>query len=413
MEVTTRTDPEEARARRVPVWTSVALAVATIGVGVRVAFAAGTLGSNDIVTWREFAKMIRQAGLIEMYSLDTTPAWNHPPLTGYVALTLEAVAQLTHLPFYFVFKLAPVVADTAVMGLLWQMYSGGSRRTGALAVAVFALSPAAILVSGFHGNIDPVVGALVLASAWALERGRHGRAGLLLGLAINLKLIPVFLVPVLLGRAWVDGHLRQAAKGLAVSALPLIALFLATPAGALWHLVGYRPTFDNWGLAFLVRLVDRTARVLPSRISYPIWELVGRCLTVLASTLAGVLAARSRRSSLAMYAVGMALFLVFVPGFGVQWTAILGPILAASSWRWGGAWGLAAGTFIGGVYSAFLVDAPGPALSWFDAALPFPWVWLGLLAWGLLIAFCWRSVRSAIGRDQLRRIPSDSGPELV
>lgn len=379
---------EDGAATDLSAWARFAVVAAILGIAMRVGLAATTLGTNDIVTWAQFVKMIRELGMLKMYSLETTAYWNHPPLAGYFALMMENLARLTGLPFYFVFKLGPVIADAAVLALLWKFLSPASSRVAALSVAVFALSPDAILVSGFHGNIDSIVGAVVLFSAVELERGHHRRAGVFLGLAINFKLIPLVLVPVLLARSRSDHRVREAAVGLAIGAIPFAILLLADTMGSLWHLAGYSPLFDNWGLAFLVRLADGAVDVLPSSRPYPIAEIVGRVLMLVSAMAVGSLAEGPRKPSpIRLYALGMAAFLVVVPGFGVQWTALVGALIVADSWKWGAAWGLVAGSFIGGIYDSFRVVDSAPVFSWFTSALPVPWVWVGLSAWVLLICF--------------------------
>lgn len=374
-------------------WVRFALAAAVIGIAIRVVLAATTLGTNDIVTWGVFVRMIRSAGMVRMYSMDTTWYWNHPPLAGYLAVTMDDLARLTALPFPFVFKMAPVITDAVVLALLWRFLSADSPRTAALGVAVFALSPDAILVSGFHGNIDPIVGAVILGSAFSLERGRHRWAGALLGLAINLKLIALVLVPILAGRSLRDRRTKEALAGLAYGAIPFGLLLLAEWEGTIWHLAGYRPPFDNWGLGLLVRLANGTVSAVLAPSAYRSARILAMCLIVIGVALISIVAVQRRGPSpVKLYALGLAMFLLFVPGFGVQWTALIGPILVASSWGWGAAWGVVAGTFIGGVYMAFWVSAADQAFSWFDRPLPLPWIGIGFVAWCVLGAFAVRSL---------------------
>ena len=60
------------------------------------------------------------------------------------------------------------------------------------------MEPVRILVSGYHGNTDAVYAMLSLLAVYLLQdRNRPLLAGLALGLAINIKLIPVLLIPPL------------------------------------------------------------------------------------------------------------------------------------------------------------------------------------------------------------------------
>ncbi len=57
----------------------------------------------------------------------------------------------------------------------------------------------AIFVSGFHANTDPIMLFFIVASAFVMESRRNlVGCGLLLGVAMEVKIIPVDLVPAIL-----------------------------------------------------------------------------------------------------------------------------------------------------------------------------------------------------------------------
>ena len=65
-------------------------------------------------------------------------------------------------------------------------------------LAAYAFCPAAILIAGFHGNSDPLMIFFLLATAWSAERGHPPwLMGLFFGAALNIKLLPLFLLPAL------------------------------------------------------------------------------------------------------------------------------------------------------------------------------------------------------------------------
>jgi MYXO-CTERM domain-containing protein len=91
-------------------------------------------------------------------------------------------------------------------------------------------------------------------------------------------------------------------------------------------------------------------------------------------------------------AVGLSLFLVLTPGFGVQYTAILGPVLLAASLTWGLWWALLSGLFIGTVYAAFWTGG-WPLHSEFTGTFPVPAAAVGVAAWALLVVFTIATLR--------------------
>jgi hypothetical protein len=114
--------------------------------------------------------------------------------------------------------------------------------------------------------------------------------------------------------------------------------------------------------------------------------------------IVGVLAAAGyarwvqRFSTYDRAALGLTIFLILTPGFGVQYTAILGPVLLAASQRWGAAWAVVAGLFLLVVYATFLTGE-FPLYSYFDSPFRPPAAVVGFAAWAVLAAFAWATVR--------------------
>ena len=57
------------------------------------------------------------------------------------------------------------------------------------------LCPTSIMISGFHGNTDPLMIALLLLSVYLIEADAPSWiAGATMGLATNVKVVPVSIV---------------------------------------------------------------------------------------------------------------------------------------------------------------------------------------------------------------------------
>ena len=74
-----------------------ALAIAALGMVLRGVLSAVSSGSNDIITWEDFARHADKEGVLWMYR--SLPGWNHPPLTGYLAAWLLRLSVFTGLRF--------------------------------------------------------------------------------------------------------------------------------------------------------------------------------------------------------------------------------------------------------------------------------------------------------------------------
>jgi Glycosyltransferase family 87 len=319
------------------------------------------------------------------------PGWNHPPLTGYLAAGLLQLAYVAGLRFPVVFKLAPMAADAVCLVLLWKIWRRRSSRPAAAlaAVAIFSFSPDAILVSAYHGNNDPLVGLFVLAACYFIEEEtRFVLAGLALAAAVNVKLIPLILVPVFLAnvRRWPEA--ARFIGGLSVGAVPFIPVLLRTGTAFYRNAIAYNSNFDNWGISFFIREGEQNpdwARVAVHL--HAVFISTGRYVVV-ATILALCAWSRWRRplSTYQLAAGGLAAFLVLAPGFGVQYTAILGPVLVAASLGWGLWYALSAGVFLMSVYYLFWTREALLA-SIFTTPFPYPSSWIGLVAWAGLALF--------------------------
>jgi hypothetical protein len=360
-----------------------ALAVAAVGMVLRCILSAVSTGSNDIITWEDFAHQANQHGVLWMYG--KLPGWNHPPLTGYLAAGLLRLSVLTGLRFPVAFKLAPMAADALCLALLWKIWRPRSAHPAAplAAVAIFSFSPDAILVSAYHGNNDPLVGLFVLAACYFIEeKASFAWAGLALAAAVNVKLIPLVLVPVFLAnvRRWRDAV--RFFGGLSLGAIPFVPVILRAGPAFYRNAIAYNSNFDNWGIPFFIRLFEES----------PAWSAVGGQLhalyvpagryLVVATILALCAWSRWRRplSTYQLAAGGLAAFLFLAPGFGVQYTAILGPVLIAASLGWGLWYAVSAGAFLASVYYLFWTREARLG-SLFTTAYPGPSPWIGLVAW--------------------------------
>jgi hypothetical protein len=147
--------------------------------------------------------------------------------------------------FAHLIKIPGLAGEALTLWALW-------RFAGPKASAAYAWLPAAILVSGFHGNTDGLYAALVLVAVIAFDRQRYYFAGLLLTAALNVKLIPLVLLPlVFIGSPNWKALLRLTA-GLAIGAAPFVVPALSAGHAMYRNMVLYNSTTDNWG--FLVIL---------------------------------------------------------------------------------------------------------------------------------------------------------------
>jgi len=365
-----------------------AIAVAII---IRVGIAGVADGTNDALTWRFIAETISENGLIATYQ--SYERLNHPPLAAlWSQLALQSGAWFT-----LVMKIPAIAGDAlsvALLGMIWLERNDPARARAAM--IAMALSPIAIIISGYHCNTDNLYAFFSLLSMYLLGTRRQFFAGgLALGAAINVKLIPVLLIPAAFSfcRSW--GDFRRLSAALGLSAIPFLPLLLGAPDAVKSNMLSYVPPVSPWGIAHLIRDIG----VHPSYAAAAdqmlhTYRLLGQWLILgCVGALCLLHFRRPRWHGLELGTLVFALFLVLAPGFGTQYTTIIVPLLLGVSISRAWTYGVLAGLYSALMFGAYLVVDPSdpdrfrhPFLTLFPQSGPPPPAGeIGLLAWFILV----------------------------
>jgi 4-amino-4-deoxy-L-arabinose transferase-like glycosyltransferase len=285
-----------------------------------------TYGTNDVKYWNTFMDYIVARGSVTIYR----DIWyyNHPPLMSGMLWLLSHFVRHAPNGFPFLIRLPAIGADVVSVIVTYRLvrFAWDERRALVCAMGV-ALSPILVMVSGFHGNTDPLFMCLVLLAADRLVIGRSALvAGLLLGLAINVKLVPLIVVPVFFFYL----------PTLAAKMRFVLALVLVVSAGFGYHvLVAYpfmkKNVFDYAGLKGIWGITELCAAGYPAIVSLHGGAVLKKLIALLITGRAVMLAWPRRTSDSPaaacrfLHALGWAflIFLLLTPGFGVQYLAWL------------------------------------------------------------------------------------------
>lgn len=379
--------------------------VAMIMLVPKLVLAATTLGTNDIPHWLEFLNAVQHVGPIGVYSYPLPHSlYNHPPLMGYY---LELIGAGTHVGLAASFSIRAVssLADVATAVLVFELLrTRRALRDATLAGIVVACSPVLLIISGYHGNTDPLFTMLVLLSVYLLaDRKTPVPAGAALALALGVKIVPIVVIPCLLvyglhrGRATL---FRFTAGFATVSALFWVPALFEQWSAIRRNVLGYSGSKDHeWGLAQLGQFAGN-----------PPWaswlEGPGRMLIVGICALVPALLVWRRPHCLTQgVAFALAGFLALTPTFGTQylvWGAAASVLLAP---RAGLAFNLLAGLLLAKVYTRW-----NSGLPW-DRAFASPFTprerVFALLVWAVLL---WALIQSS-RRLPERPLESVEGPE--
>ncbi len=303
------------------------------------------IGSADAHIWSQHGAEILVHGIAHTYQ--TVAIFNHPPVMGWLAALWSYLGHGDLIVFSRWLKIPGLIGELVTLALLWRMVSP-------VAAAIYALSPVAILISAFHGNTDALCAALILAGALAAERKHWFITGVLFAAGLNVKLVPLLLVPVLLSSVpW--RALPRLAAGLALAGIPFLPPALSAASAMRQNILNYNPPVQDWGaVAFLGYATVKS------------WYLGNGRFVVLAAIILFAVWSRFQRNLPVgnRLAVGCALWLILTPGFGLQYLIYEVPLLCLVDRGYALLWSCSAGAMLAVEYGVGLEGGVHPLTSW-------------------------------------------------
>lgn len=373
---------------------SILIILILLGFLFRLAILCVSFGSTDAMLWSQFGADLNRLGLFDTYLYNN---WmNHPPLPALVAKGMYRSAATMGVSFPFLFKLPQILADFGSCFFLYLIFRDRvSRWAGLVAATLFAWNLDAILLSAFHCNTDPFYSMLCLAALWLAENRRAAFwAGLVLGFAINIKLLPaLFVAPfLLLVRSWPEFFRMVAA--LAIMSIPYLYMIWALPHLFARKVIGYQSIGGSGISDILISLEQHPliksyiSDVLQRyRDSAKILLLVGCSLPAICMRLRGEF---DRYRAIAMAGV---VFSVISPGFAIHYTAMVGAVFLAYDLRAGAIWALLTGLQLLSFYFV-LWDGTFPISANTVLHVAGPAKYFEFLAWGWAICWLIREMRT-------------------
>ena len=212
------------------------------------------------------------------------------------------------------------------------------------------------MISGYHGNVDSVLTCLLLLAAQDCNDGRAAACGVWLGLACNVKVIPLLVAPVFfffwLARGRAKAFFLPAMACIVAGwAVPLIAL----PKIFLSQVLGYGSNWGSWGIPFVLRATGLPAFApLGFTDLTPAQSMVMTALKVAIVVMALWIAWHRRTlpasALFSTLAFVWAAFFVLAPGVGAQYLVWIAPFLLVESAAWYATITVASSVFLGVFY---------------------------------------------------------------
>lgn len=229
----------------------VALAVATL---LKVTWATMSVGHLDTRLFAHFGKLVSEHGVAWMYECKTV-IFNHPPLIAVLCGAIHWIAGDDPFLFGSIFRAVTSAADVVALLALLRV-AQRECQTPWWSLAALAASPVSIMVSGFHGNVDPIMTAFLVLAAVAAVKKQPAWCGLWFALSCNSKVVALMLTPAFF-LYWMAldrrGALRWTATFAGVMGLGLMVPLIQTPAAFFKNVMGYGGLWGSWGVTFWLR----------------------------------------------------------------------------------------------------------------------------------------------------------------
>jgi hypothetical protein len=375
-----------------------ALAIGCLGVLSRFILAALSTGCDDARIWREHADVIAAHGVRFAYENVHPASWqyNHPPLMGYWSALARKMSHSDLHVFSLWIKAPGLLVELLSATLVYRIWAARSPTAAPFAFAAYGLSLPLILVSGYHANTDCAYAGLTLLAVYLMhEKSKPFASGIALAAALNVKLMPLFLIPVLASQCRSWRSLLRFAGGLSIAIIPYVPFLVTVPRAVYTNMVAYNSQQLDWGIMAFLNAADKMEPFAHPAARFTELFVPSARYVILVSVIAisAVAAIRRRPLGYELGALAWALFLVLTPGYGVQYSVCVLPLLFVADLKRAVIYSLTAGLMLLAVYTKQMhLTLPLQA----DVQYyPFPpvGVLFGVLAWGTLVRFTVTTVR--------------------
>lgn len=303
-----------------------------------------TNGSLDVPGFEDWRDKVQQFGVLGTYHQvgKFNNPFNHTPFIAHLLNTIDFFTAITHLPFKFWLRIPAILADLGSLLLVAKIFGASNLKIEPMALMLLAICPISIFVSGFHGQVDPVMVFFLLLSLYIIEKRQSSwLAGIAFGISMSTKVVPIIFAPVifLYLRQMRDRLQFFISAGLCFvgASSPYI---LQEPITMLKAMFGYGSIYGAWGWTRILVWTSRSQPYVNGNIYHLTTEhlviaKVGRDLLLSAICVASFLLSRLNNRPPIFVQCGIVafLFMFLTPGYGIQYQSWLVPWTVALGLR--------------------------------------------------------------------------------
>ena len=290
-------------------------------------------GSVDIDIEMEAGQVILAGG----------SAWTSKlPIGYFLPAAMHLLSGWTGIPDSAAQKFPAIAGDLLAGFLLWR-YARPNWRIP----AIYLLNPVTIMLSAYHGNVDPLMAAVMIAALQLRWREQRVASGVALGIAAAMKPTAILMLPALVLPLTFGSAMAVGATAVLLPIAMTIPFALRDPSAG-WYLLSYGGPYGKWGFSLILKQLENVSRQIAS-LRGPALNALGRLNAALSSSgkyfvMAALMVwflwlffRRSRidtfEKAAAAVAASFLVFYVFTLGFGVQYLSLALPFLLIVSMR--------------------------------------------------------------------------------
>jgi len=246
-----------------------------------------------------------------------------PPLAMHVTTFMHALAEATNLPCRGMWKLPTVIADMGIIFLIYHLTKKHFKKTkneALLLASTYAFNPISLLINGFHGQQEAFWMFLMLSAIILAMRKKPSLLAVsaCAALAIGYKLPAILLLPTTLSQ--LKNIKQKIIVSFGVGVLILFTLLpeILTQTNALiQQSFLYTSTQNVWGITLIATKLRGIYEMSEAQI-ISLNQIV-KIFLVTGIGLISIHTAIYRRAFVGATLIMLVFFLVFAPGFGVQY----------------------------------------------------------------------------------------------
>jgi hypothetical protein len=246
---------------------------------------------------------------------------------------MGALSSFTGISFYFWLRLPAILADVGsvvIVAHLLKLYLGS--RFSRLHLVLLALSPASVMISGFHGNTDPLMIFFLLLAVYSIDQKSNvWLAGIAFGMSMSIKVMPIIFLPTLL--LYISNNSKRALFLILAGAIFIICGLPYTIQDPLFigmRLFGYGSNYGDWGISRFLWLMSANYNAFDSlNLAF---AQFGKWIMLTFIFIESIWMNQFVRKPPLFVQIGLitCTLMAITPGFGIQYLAWLVPWVSIS-----------------------------------------------------------------------------------